>query len=718
MNCMNAITGQNTATASFWGQFREIATSSIQVLPKITVVAVPLISILALSYVASDTIEEEIPSLNGTQLSHFTVASPTAGAVGCVQDVALIGLQGMFAVMGMLGAAAHVNRIQQNGSPINQINQRNYLFNDIQQCALTDVPSCEQIQKEIFDLSDKLASVAGDTIKIEELVQKLRTKFDLYSDLEKNFTRREETIYYLYSHLHPAEEMLTHESLKNFYESIRTARSISSQSMESAYSVDALTSSSHIVAYAHRTVDLHNLHESHVMNRLKEFQRSASPFSFLTLSYELSVFLDLNLQHLTDEQKIKIKKTALLFEDTARIYFKIMQKRHLQSLIKRGNGEKIYEKLSSEIQNGLVTEIRKTISTLVIGDRYLLPGGYSSPTGSHFVLYEIQRVSDQKFHLTIFNTGAGIEWHQSDAERKTVHSVIIPNIDATLISGKDFISKLVSFYTDMKTEDMYEIYSFIARHFNAWEDGPEIYRAQTWGSCIYSPLEAFLENRLPGSLFPFFKYRMVAWAREGLRELLPESSLDSELIELIDAKSCEAAKNQKMEVDALCSRTEPSDYLLAELLKIEEMSTVSDLKEVLNSRLYLDFRESKIIQELEQFSFLAEVEKSLCSLFRFFSVDTNCISHNKHEQLLENKNTLKILLDLIARKSPKTAKEINNEPDLRKKALFNELRCDDLQATFDHLKKLAQGLQEPEPDILCTSIDPNLPNEVCPDFPK
>ena len=347
-------------------------------------------------------------------------------------------------------------------------------------------------------------------------------------------------------------------------------------------------------------------------------------FSFSSLKNELSEFLSTYHERLSTEQQLQInsilpKLDAAAGMDNQFFNLYVLAEKNLVS----------DDVIEARITN-YAYDIEKKIDTLKEGNEIIIPGGCKE----HAVVFEIQRVRDNEYHFSIFNTGSGNEFGQSFNTGWPEHPrvPVFTNLSKEAIMDQNFLMNLIRFQVKPpKTMD--PVHQAIVEHLvnknNGVQSVREPHDSQTWGTCTFDSVAAYLEYILPPSLFKPFQFDIMLRARGQLNSLLPQGQAKNifypEAFDFIDKKSCETLAEWKKKFKTHC------DHIYTE-------------EDVLISKWAFDNPEQKVTNEM---SFKRFLERSSDSVYSYHGSITgshwikwNCQSMmNKAEKNVGLKNT-------------------------------------------------------------------------------
>ena len=146
----------------------------------------------------------------------------------------------------------------------------------------------------------------------------------------------------------------------------------------------------------------------------------------------------------------------------------------------------------------LAYEIEKSVEKLQIGDSVLIPGGCRE----HIVIYEISLVKKGEYHFSIFNTGFGNDFGQLPSDTISSNQKRVPlftGLSLQAVADQNFLADLLRF-SIKNAEGTIPIYNAITNHLTKKHLGKQTIREphvdQTWGTCSFDAIAAFLEYKL------------------------------------------------------------------------------------------------------------------------------------------------------------------------------------------------------------------------------
>jgi len=301
--------------------------------------------------------------------------------------------------------------------------------------------------------------------------------------------------------------------------------------------------------------------------------------AFKSLSEKLHSFLISYNSSLTDEQRLRGNKINNIVNNTQKTMTKITHMDFLRRQDPGGFCGAIYAK--EEIDR-LALEMKVSIEALKVGDVFLIPGGCVG----HAVLFEVKRVEGDKFQFSIFNTGEGIALGHTKISSTQVSSAVFVGLSKEAVSDSAFIATLLE--SSLSAPSMKPVYIAIQEQFIHKYSGRKIegkpHDIQTWGTCTFDSIRAFLENALPSSLFVSFEYDMMLRAKIKLNELFSSVvhlSKSTTTANFIDSKSCDTVvtwKNKFLEYCIPKDEGEIADIVLGKG-QIQEQTTMKSLFE-------------------------------------------------------------------------------------------------------------------------------------------
>jgi len=274
-------------------------------------------------------------------------------------------------------------------------------------------------------------------------------------------------------------------------------------------------------------------------------------YAFFGLKKDLEQFLSSYAGSLTDSQKAQINDILPLLESGGELHSQILNLFNLDLI--DGAPDNYIE---SQIAD-LAYEIEKSIDQLRVGQSILIPGGCSG----HAILYQVQRVRENEFQFSLFNTGWGNEFGQLFFDNIPSNQFRVPlfqNLSKEAVSDRKFIIDLVRYKATVLPTSPEDVHSTIVKHLKdkhkAVQTVREPHDKQTWGTCSYDSVAAFLEYTLPPSLFRAFEYDMMLRARGELNSLLHQAKgiFPKKTLDFIDKKSCETVTDWKKKFDKYC----------------------------------------------------------------------------------------------------------------------------------------------------------------------
>jgi len=262
-------------------------------------------------------------------------------------------------------------------------------------------------------------------------------------------------------------------------------------------------------------------------------------FSFSNLKKDLIEFQASYHKILTESQHAQINALLPRLDIASEINAKFV---HLFLLnFEEGAPDDVIE---SKIAN-YAYEIEQLIEELEVHEAIILPGGCSG----HAVVFEIQRVRENEYHFSIFNTGLGNEFGQI-ADQGGVNQFRVPvftKLSKEAVVDQKFIMDLIRFKVK-STHGMNPVHQAIVEHFVNKNGGMQTVREphdnQSWGTCSFDSVAAYLEYKLASSYLSLpFQYDLMLRARMRLNSLLSsdetKKNFYQKTLDFIDKKSCE-----------------------------------------------------------------------------------------------------------------------------------------------------------------------------------
>ena len=432
-----------------------------------------------------------------------------------------------------------------------------------------------QIRSELNTLAGEIRTVAmswngSDKIKIgeiesttEQIAQNILEKLNKYQVEEKSLKGRIETTQNLVNALNelhgktpnPDGEKGLISAIRNVKQAVSSAiqtkkdlegkGSAKIQTEANQYlKTDIFNFMQKIKDAAFRTLKSIGLFESHLVPD-DQFS-SIQMISFLTLEQDLETFLSSHNDTLTPNQRVEIQESISLLQTGAEMHGKMI---NLLILAQANEPDDMIEMKIADI----AYEIENAIDKLKIGQQVIIPGGCQK----HAVLYEIQRVRDKEYHFSIFNTGLGNEFGQTfvDLLGNQSRTPLFTGLTKDIVTDQKFLMDLIRFKAKPSMSSMDPVHELIQKQLGQ-PTTRELHDKQSWGTCSFDSVSAFLEYKLHPYLFIPFQYDMMLRARSNLNSLLPKAAADKlfpqQTLDFIDKKSCETIAEWKKKYEAHC----------------------------------------------------------------------------------------------------------------------------------------------------------------------
>ena len=315
------------------------------------------------------------------------------------------------------------------------------------------------------------------------------------------------------------------------------------------------------------------------------------PFiAFLSLKQDLETFLNNHQPSLSQRQISEINEAISLLSAAAPIdrELTLLSKLDfLQAVTSYALDAKI-----ADIAYGL----EQSIDHLNVGGSVLVPGGFINKDNRHAVVYEVQRVREDEYHFAIYNTADGAELGQEAIRKmKNFFTVAkesdvprVTNLSKEAVSDQAFLIELLRPRATIphknNNNEMDSVYQAIQKHLIKKCQGKQTLREphdlQTWKTCSFDSIVAFLEYRLPPSLFVPFQFDMIARARGALNSLITQGKIEKaylpDILDYIDGKSCETLADKKKLFEKHCAPT--GELALSKQIDDAKVSNETDLK--------------------------------------------------------------------------------------------------------------------------------------------
>jgi hypothetical protein len=310
--------------------------------------------------------------------------------------------------------------------------------------------------------------------------------------------------------------------------------------------------------------------------------------SFLSLKQDLEHFVSSYGESLTEQQRSQIAETLPMLQSGADLDGKVV---YLKYLSVNGVADEVIEAQIAD----LAYEIETSIEKLEVGQSLIVPGGYFLPNEGHSVLYEIKRARDKEYHFSIFNTGMGAEFGQEFLTKSQIllnipvqsRVPLFTDLPKEAVTDQKFLMDLMRFRIKSTPDQMNAVHQAILKQLTEKYLGKQAVREQhdlqTWGTCTFDSVAAFLEYQLPPSLFIPFQYDMMLRSRGDLNSLLSQGKesnvFDATTLDFIDKKSCETISEWKKKFEKYCNPT--GDLAVARYMYEKKIHDEKSLKETL-----------------------------------------------------------------------------------------------------------------------------------------
>ncbi len=287
---------------------------------------------------------------------------------------------------------------------------------------------------------------------------------------------------------------------------------------------------------------------------------SVQMVSFLTLKQDLEIFLSSSGHLLTADQRLEIEKAIPLLQTGAEMHGRMY---NLYCLALENQPDDFIEMKIAD----LAYEFEIAIDNLKLGQSMIIPGGCQG----HAVLYEVQRVREKEYHFSIFNTGLGNEFGQTVFDligSSQSRTSLFTGLTKEVVSDQKFLMNLIRFKTKPSVISMNPVHQIIQKQLGN-PTTRELHDSQSWGTCSFDSVSAFLEYMLRPSLFIPFQYDMMLRARNKLNTLLPnglvEKLFPEATLDFIDKKSCQTISEWKKKFDEHCTSIN-DDLVIAKII--------------------------------------------------------------------------------------------------------------------------------------------------------
>ena len=195
--------------------------------------------------------------------------------------------------------------------------------------------------------------------------------------------------------------------------------------------------------------------------------------------------------------------------------------------------------------SAIVGGIQEKIKKMSPGDVVLIPGGCER----HTAVYEVKMEGNYEYTFSVFNTGAGREFHKMEGKMIEAYTVGKLNLDA--ISASAFLWNIV--HVKVYRESMDPLYKAIDDHLIEKCVGERVkhppdskywYREQERGTCTHASIEAWVRAVAPDEeSFNHFHVRSVSIAVDNLRSILisqcgfeSKNLLDEQIVDQVPGK--------------------------------------------------------------------------------------------------------------------------------------------------------------------------------------
>ena len=264
------------------------------------------------------------------------------------------------------------------------------------------------------------------------------------------------------------------------------------------------------------------------------------------LKEDLIAFRDLNRKHWSAKELSEIEEMLSQLE----FAFRIADERQVLNVQGKLWG------LGSSLAD-LAYEIETKIEQLPVGQSIAIPGGYFSDRSGHGVIYEIKRTGRHSYQFHLINTGEGAGFGQGWVGKfrmmwnHRVRVVCFKDLSEEVVLQSPFWIELLRLGIQNNAEhSMERVLALLQEQFGQAEQGLlEEHELQTWGSCAFACVMAYLQTKLSKHLFLAFQMFLVHRTSERLQELLPLAragrTFETATLELIEQKNRSAVLEQK-----------------------------------------------------------------------------------------------------------------------------------------------------------------------------
>jgi hypothetical protein len=241
----------------------------------------------------------------------------------------------------------------------------------------------------------------------------------------------------------------------------------------------------------------------------------------------------------------------------------------------------------------VIDDIQNKIDGLAIGERILVPGGWSKYLNDegHAMMFEVRRDGDDEYSFTIYNSGAGIEHHErflrQGVEEHDRYQLFTKFTGAprSAVCSESLWQVLVenrALSTEFKgeAETIYHAVSGVMSQYPIVkmavmaDDDPTPMKAQIAGTCFWKWVHPLLRNDLGFDAYKAFKFELklqtlIAYYAEH-KEIIIASETERRLI-LEGIRGLSRGLLKRWNMDAPVGRMLPADFALKVAVTLGQM---------------------------------------------------------------------------------------------------------------------------------------------------